>query len=87
MPDTNFLAPLRPDFGKQGDQIVLRANHFRVIVPGTLLHHYEVFIQPDKCPRRVNRYDIYAFMFMFTLLFDLGYFQGIVDGCKSIIFR
>lgn len=50
-----FMSPRRPNYGKLGDQILLRANHFQVRVPGSVLHHYEVLIQPDRCPRRVNR--------------------------------
>ncbi|CDW54120.1 Argonaute 1 isoform B [Trichuris trichiura] len=50
-----FVAPRRPNYGKQGDQIMLKANHFQVRIPSGILHHYEVLIQPDKCPRRVNR--------------------------------
>ncbi len=54
----HFLSPRRPDYGKEGELILLRANHFQVRIPGGMLHHYEALIQPDKCPRRVNRYDI-----------------------------
>ena len=33
----------------------MRANFFKVTVPNGDLHHYDVDIKPDKCPRRVNR--------------------------------
>ena len=41
--------------GSSGKQIVLKANYFKVNIPNTDLHHYDVDIRPDKCPRRVNR--------------------------------
>ncbi len=35
---------------------MLKANHFQVVIPSNLLiHYYDVSIQPEKCPRRVNR--------------------------------
>lgn len=52
---SSFFSPRRPGYGKLGDQVLLRANHFQVKIPGGHLHHYEIVIQPDKCPRRVNR--------------------------------
>ena len=33
----------------------MRAKFFKVTVPNGDLHHYDVDIKPDKCPRRVNR--------------------------------
>ncbi|CBY20341.1 unnamed protein product [Oikopleura dioica] len=50
-----FSAPQRPGMGSSGKQIVLKANYFKVNIPNTDLHHYDVDIRPDKCPRRVNR--------------------------------
>ena len=34
---------------------MLKANYFKVNIPNGDLHHYDVDIRPDKCPRRVNR--------------------------------
>ena len=47
--------PQRPSEGTQGELIQLRANHFQIRIPKIIINHYEVQIQPDKCPRRVNR--------------------------------
>ncbi|OAF70228.1 Protein argonaute 1 [Intoshia linei] len=52
---TKFISPKRPDHGSNGRRILLRANHFRVKMPTGIIHHYDVQITPDKCPRRVNR--------------------------------
>ncbi|VEL13180.1 unnamed protein product [Protopolystoma xenopodis] len=50
-----FEPPIRPNQGSEGRPIALRANHFEIRVPKGYLHHYDVSITPDKCPRRVNR--------------------------------
>jgi len=50
-----FRSPSRPNHGMEGQPIHLRANHFQVTIPRGFVHHYEVNISPDKCPRRVNR--------------------------------
>jgi len=52
---SEFQSPSRPNHGVEGQPIQLRANHFQVRVPRGFIHHYDVSIQPDKCPRRVNR--------------------------------
>ncbi len=54
-PVVPFMAPRRPNHGVEGRPIVLRANHFAVRIPGGTIQHYQVDVQPDKCPRRVNR--------------------------------
>ncbi|CAG9530415.1 unnamed protein product [Cercopithifilaria johnstoni] len=50
-----FQCPRRPNHGIEGRAIVLRANHFAVRIPGGNIQHYSIDVQPDKCPRRVNR--------------------------------
>ena len=55
VPLSDFMSPPRPNIGSEGRTIPLRANHFQVRVPKGIIHHYEVSISPDKCPRRVNR--------------------------------
>ncbi|UYV68162.1 AGO1 [Cordylochernes scorpioides] len=50
----HFTCPRRPDIGTEGRHILLRANHFQINVPPGYLHHYDVSITPDKCPRKVN---------------------------------
>jgi eukaryotic translation initiation factor 2C len=54
-PAVDFIAPKRPDYGQLGDSISLKANHFTVKIPTGVIFHYEVTIDPPKCPRRVNR--------------------------------
>lgn len=54
-PPIDFRSPRRPNHGQEGRPILLRANHFQVRMPRGYIHHYEVSIVPDKCPRRVNR--------------------------------
>ncbi|KAH7948294.1 hypothetical protein HPB52_020264 [Rhipicephalus sanguineus] len=51
-----FSCPRRPNVGTEGRPILLRANHFQISMPRGFLHHYDVTITPDKCPRKVNRW-------------------------------
>ena len=55
---------------------MLRANHFRVNIPKGLIHHYDINILPDKCPRRVNREIIETMV--------QGYSQKIFTGSKPV---
>lgn len=50
----NLPCPRRPDIGHEGRHITLRANHFQISMPRGHVHHYEVLIVPDKCPRKVR---------------------------------
>uniref|UniRef100_H2YUA1 Argonaute RISC catalytic component 2 n=1 Tax=Ciona savignyi TaxID=51511 RepID=H2YUA1_CIOSA len=50
-----FQAPPRPNQGQVGKPIWLKANYFKVSIPNGDIHHYDIDIKPDKCPRRVNR--------------------------------
>lgn len=50
-----FTPPPRPSFGTEGKSIKLRANHFTIQIPKGYIYHYTVNIQPDKCPKRINR--------------------------------
>ncbi|CAH1772409.1 unnamed protein product [Owenia fusiformis] len=54
-PISGFQCPARPNHGVDGRPIMLRANHFQVRMPQGFIHHYDIQITPDKCPRRVNR--------------------------------
>ena len=47
-----FKCPRRPNLGREGRAIVLRANHFQISMPRGFIHHYQISIVPDKCPRR-----------------------------------
>lgn len=54
-PDLPVLTcPRRPNLGHEGRPIMLRANHFQISMPRGFVHHYDVTIQPDKCPRKVS---------------------------------
>lgn len=50
-----FMPPPRPSVGTEGKPIKLRANHFTIQIPKGYIYHYVVTIQPDKCPKRINR--------------------------------
>jgi hypothetical protein len=52
-----FTCPRRPNLGREGRPIVLRANHFQISMPRGFVHHYDINIQPDKCPRKVRGSD------------------------------
>lgn len=52
----HFTCPRRPNLGREGRPIGLRANHFQITMPRGFVHHYDVNIQPDKCPRKVRQY-------------------------------
>ena len=43
-----FVCPRRPNIGRDGRPITLRANHFQISMPRGYIHHYAVNIQPDK---------------------------------------
>lgn len=49
-----FQCPRRPNLGREGRPIGLKANHFQITMPRGFVHHYDVNIQPDKCPRKVS---------------------------------
>jgi hypothetical protein len=46
-----FVCPRRPNIGRDGRPILLRANHFQISMPRGYINHYQINIQPDKCPR------------------------------------
>ena len=53
----NLRPPKRPGYGTVGRLIELRANSFRTRISPRLsdLYHYDVEIEPNKCPRMVKR--------------------------------
>jgi len=75
-PLCDFQCPARPSTGNEGRTILLRANHFQVRIPKGFIHHYEITIQPDKCPRRVNR--------EITETMVQAYSQKIFNGQKPV---
>jgi len=83
---SDFISPPRPNQGTEGRTISLRANHFQVRVPKGIIHHYEVNITPDKCPRRVNREIIDTMV----TAYQQKIFQGqkpVFDGRKNLYSR
>ncbi|XP_012942742.1 protein argonaute-1 [Aplysia californica] len=75
-PLADFVSPPRPNQGTEGRTISLRANHFQVRVPKGIIHHYDISITPDKCPRRVNREIIDTMV--------TAYQQKIFEGQKPV---
>ncbi|KAK4286389.1 hypothetical protein QN277_002950 [Acacia crassicarpa] len=47
--------PDRPDFGRMGRRVQVRANHFLVDVADRDLHHYDVSITPEITSKKINR--------------------------------
>ena len=69
-PPSDLSPPPRPDFGREGRSIKLRANHFAIRIPPIIIQHYELNIQPDKCPKRVNREIIDTMVNKFQNIFN-----------------
>ena len=69
-PPLDLSPPPRPDFGREGRSIKLRANHFSIRIPPIIIQHYELNIQPDKCPKRVNREIIDTMVNKFQNIFN-----------------
>ncbi|XP_052237159.1 protein argonaute-2-like isoform X2 [Dreissena polymorpha] len=81
-----FVCPTRPNQGTEGRPIALRANHFQVRIPKGFIHHYDISITPDKCPRRVNREIIETMV----TAYQQKIFQGskpVFDGRKNLYSR
>ncbi|XP_031556457.1 protein argonaute-2-like [Actinia tenebrosa] len=81
----DFNPPKRPNHGTTGRQIALRANFFPVSLPQGDIHHYDVSIHPDKCPRRVNRDVIETMVKSFSKIF--GELKPVFDGRKNLYCR
>ncbi|KFD52616.1 hypothetical protein M514_06463 [Trichuris suis] len=84
-PSAVFLAPRRPNQGIEGRPIVLRANHFQVRIPGGFIHHYDVSISPEKCPRRVNREIVTTMVRAYARVFNQ--LRPVYDGKKNMYTR
>lgn len=83
---TEFECPRRPNLGGDGRPIMLRANHFQLHVPRGFIHHYDVTITPDKCPRRVNREIIETMVQAFSNSIFNGQ-KPVFDGKKNMYTR
>ena len=80
-----FDCPRRPNLGTEGRPITLRANHFQISMPRGYLHHYDVTITPDKCPRKINREIIEVMVASYTKIF--GSQKPVFDGRKNMYTR
>ncbi|XP_037914677.1 protein argonaute-2 isoform X3 [Hermetia illucens] len=80
-----FTCPRRPNLGREGRPIVLRANHFQVTMPRGFVHHYDINIQPDKCPRKVNREIIETMVHAYSKIF--GVLKPVFDGRNNLYTR
>ena len=68
-----------------GRQIALRANFFKVRLPQGVIHHYDLSILPDKCPRRVNRDVVEAMVSSYHKIFETQ--KPVFDGRKNLYSR
>ncbi len=64
---------------------MLRANHFQISMPRGHIHHYMVSIQPDKCPRKVNRDIIETMVHAYSKIF--GTKKPVFDGRSNLYTR
>jgi eukaryotic translation initiation factor 2C len=80
-----FQCPRRPNLGREGRPIGLKANHFQVTMPRGFVHHYDVSIQPDKCPRKVNREIIETMVHAYGKIF--GNLKPVFDGRNNLYTR
>ncbi|KAJ0182438.1 hypothetical protein K1T71_001807 [Dendrolimus kikuchii] len=85
-PDLPVLTcPRRPNLGHEGRPITLRANHFQISMPRGFVHHYDVNIQPDKCPRKVNREIVETMVHCYNKIF--GALKPVFDGRNNLYTR
>ena len=80
-----FICPRRPNIGREGRAILLRANHFQITMPRGYIHHYHVSISPDKCPRKVNRDIIATMVNAYGRIF--GTKKPVFDGRSNLYVR
>ncbi|EEB20479.1 eukaryotic translation initiation factor 2C, putative [Pediculus humanus corporis] len=80
-----FCCPRRPSLGREGRPIALRANHFQISMPRGYVHHYDINIQPDKCPRKVNREIIETMVHAYSKIF--GSLKPVFDGRQNLYTR
>lgn len=83
-PPIQFQCPKRPNHGSEGRPIQLRANHFKVAINNINknIQHYAIDIQPDKCPRKVNRDIVDTMVQSFPQYFSDV--RPVYDGKKSM---
>ncbi|XP_063728094.1 protein argonaute-2-like isoform X3 [Symsagittifera roscoffensis] len=81
--DGVFTCLTRPDQGREGRPIYLRANHFKIKLPNIDIFHYDVTITPEKCPRRVNR-EVIDTMFRANPQTFQSNHKPVYDGRKNL---
>lgn len=54
-------------------------------MPRGYVHHYDINIQPDKCPRKVNREIIETMVHAYTKIF--GTLKPVFDGRNNLYTR
>ncbi len=77
-----FSPPRRPNLGCEGQPILLKANHFPISLPRGFIQHYVVSIQPDKCPRKVNREIVEVMVRGYSRVF--GSARPVFDGKSNL---
>ena len=80
-----FYCPRRPNIGREGKPIILRANHVQINMPRGYIHHYNIAITPDKCPRKVNRDIIETMVQAYGRIF--GTKKPVFDGRSNLYVR
>ena len=81
----HFICPRRPNLGRDGRPIQLKANHFQISMPRGFIHHYLINIQPDKCPRKVNRDIIETMVHAYGKIFNN--LKPVFDGRNNMYTR
>ncbi|KAI6234711.1 Protein argonaute-2 [Aphelenchoides fujianensis] len=84
-PGRKFQCPKRPNQGTDGKLIALRANHFQVQIAAKNVQFYAIDITPDKCPRKVNREIIQAWVD--SHIPPMYKIRPVYDGKKSMYTR
>jgi eukaryotic translation initiation factor 2C len=79
------VSPKRPGYGTTGRDIQLQANFFELKLPKGDIHHYDVTITPDKCPRAVNHAVVQTMVDQYHRMF--GGQKPVYDGRKNLYSR
>ena len=85
LPIETVISPKRPGYGTKGRDISLQANFFELKLPKGDIHHYDVTITPDKCPRAVNHAVVQTMVDQYHRMF--GGQKPVYDGRKNLYSR
>ena len=85
LPTEKNVSPKRPGYGTKGRDIQLQANFFELKLPKGDIHHYDVTIIPDKCPRAVNHAVVQTMVDQYHKMF--GGQKPVFDGRKNLYSR